>query len=92
MNQVRNYVPADSISRLFFDEVSTEVFADSALLRRKYTLILHHTYQGNVPRMAQGEADFWIFRYEGYWYIRKWVDIGSPSIPSWSSSKAGFGQ
>lgn len=92
MNQVRNYVPADSISRLFFDVVSTEVFADSALLRRKYTLILHHTYQGNVPRIAQGEVEFWIFRDAGHWYIRKWVDIGSPSIPSWSSSKAGFGQ
>ena len=92
MNQVRNYTPADSISRLFFDIISTEVFADSAVLRRKYTVILHHTYQGNVPRIAQGEAEFWIFRNEGHWYIQKWVDIGSPSIPSWSSSKAGFGQ
>ncbi|MCI0514557.1 hypothetical protein L0128_15190 [candidate division KSB1 bacterium] len=89
-NQMRNFVPQDSICRLVLDEISSEIFADSALLRRRYGLLIHHTSQGNVPRDVRGEADFWIFKEEGYWFIRRWVDIGTAGQPSWSSIKAGF--
>ncbi len=92
MNWVKNYVPNDSLSRLFFDEISSEVFADSAIMQRKYTLILDHTYRGNVPREMTGQAVFWIFKDEGHWFIRKWIDIGNPEKPSWSTLKAGFGK
>lgn len=92
MNQIRNYVPRDSLSRLFFDDITSEVFADSAIMQRKYTLIVRHTYQGNVPREVTGQAIFWIFKDEGYWYIRKWIDIGDLEKPNWSTLKAGFGK
>ncbi|MBN2092831.1 hypothetical protein JW964_24635 [candidate division KSB1 bacterium] len=92
ISQVRNYVPRDSLSRLFFEEINSEVFADSAIMQRKYTLILKHTYQGNVPREMSGQAIFWIFKDEGHWFIRKWVDIGDPEKPNWSTLKAGFGK
>jgi len=96
MNQVRNYVPIDSISQLSLDEIpgtiSNEVFADSALLRRNYTLILNHTYKGNVPRRATGQAYFWIFKEEGQWFIRRWIDFGTSGQACWSAIKAGFGQ
>lgn len=92
MNQVSNYVPIDSLSQVAFEEISTDVFADSALLRRKYDLTLNHTYEGNVPRNATGQAYFWIFQEEGYWYIKKWVDFGTSEQPSWSTIKAGFGK
>jgi hypothetical protein len=92
MNQVRNYVPRDSLSRLFFNEISSEVFADSAIMQRKYSLILGHTYKGNVPHEVSGQAIFWIFKDEGHWFIRKWVDIGDQEKPNWSTLKAGFGR
>lgn len=90
--QLANYLPSDSLSRLFLSIVSTEVFQDSALLRKKYKLYLHHTYSGKVPNEAEGRTDFWLTREEGYWYIKRWVDIGATDIPSWSSVKAGFGK
>jgi len=91
-NQIRNYVPDDSLSQLIFQEISSEVFADSALLRQKYTLILRHTYQGNVPRKVTGQAYFWLFKEAGYWFIRRWFDFGTAGEPSWSTIKAGFGK
>lgn len=90
INQIQNSVPNDSLSQLIFEDLSTEVFADSALLRKKYTLILNHTYEGNVPRKVTGQAYFWIFKEAGYWFIHRWVDFGNSGEPSWSTSKAGF--
>lgn len=92
MNQITNFVPADSISQVTFEVISNEVFADSALLRRNYSMILNHTFQGNVPRKAEGQAYFWLFKEEGYWYIREWLDFGTNNQSSWSSIKAGFGK
>jgi len=91
-SQLATYLPGDSLSRLILEVVSTEVFQDSALLRRKYELFLDHTYSGNVPKAANGQADFWLVQDEGYWYIKRWIDIGTSDTPCWSTIKAGFGK
>lgn len=85
-------VPRDSLSRLFLEDITSDVFADSAIMQRKYTLVLGHTSKGNLPREMRGQAIFWIFKEEGYWFIHKWVDIGNPEFPNWSILKAGTGR
>jgi len=92
MNQIRNYVPIDSVCRVFFYEISSEVYPDSAIMRRNYTFVINHTYQGNIPNEVVGEVTFVIFKEEGHWFIRKWIDNGSTDQPCWSTLKAGFGQ
>lgn len=90
--QLANYLPNDSLSMLLLTVVSTEDFQDSVLLRRKYDLLLRHTYSDKISNRAVGQCDFWLVQKDGYWYIKRWLDFGTSDAACWSSIKAGFGK
>lgn len=92
INQLFTYLPADSVRKLSFEYISNTVFPDSVLVKRKYLLEVRHTLKDRVPQRVIGQADFWMFQDDGYWYIYRWEDIRTTEQPSWSSIKAGFGK
>ena len=93
-SQIRAILPADSARGLSLVPVQTNVFADSALLVRDYTLVLRHTQQKQgVPGVVVGQARLWL-RVDSFgdWAIYRWEDRSSGNDQTWSVFKAIFGQ
>ncbi len=97
INKLFTSLPDDSTRKLTFaPDFERDDKLDSVFISLDYTLEIHHVLQNSYPTRAQGRADFWFIRRNGYWVIKRWedhetiVDTTSLRLPSWSTVKSSF--
>jgi len=82
----------DSSKMALMNPTQVPDYQDSVFLKIEYELELHHNLDESFPKSAKGEAEFWLNRSSGQYYITQWTDFGTANTPSWSSIKASFGK
>jgi len=89
---VKNSLQQNSKVTLEFIPMTSTNFPDSCEIGTSYRLSVPHT-RTNVAKYFSGQSQFTIIRdpQVGYWYIRRWVDVGvNPSDSTWSDLKGAF--
>ena len=90
-NVINSLQPNSKVTLVFTPMTSTN-FPDSCEIGTAYQLTVPHT-KANVAKVFVGQSQFTIIRDPqiGYWYIRRWVDVGvNPSDSTWSDLKGAF--
>jgi hypothetical protein len=91
---VKNSLQQNMNVTLEFVPMTSTNFPDSCEIGTAYHLNVPHTRTA-VAKVFTGQSQFTIIRDPqiGYWYIRRWVDIGvNPSDSTWSDLKGAFAQ
>ena len=89
---VKNSLQQNTNVTLEFVPMTSTNFPDSCEIGTAYHLNVPHTRTA-VAKVFTGQSQFTIIRDPqiGYWYIRRWVDIGvNPSDSTWSDLKGAF--
>jgi len=84
----QSLIPPDSIATLTFEAIEEVSFADSAVYRESYQLVIGPV-DSDLPTVYQGLADLTLKREEdGGWRVVRWVDDAGGEHPAISQLRA----